>query len=138
MSLHSYGEWQTLAGKLKPRQQLFINGRFEDAASGKCFSSINPATNAVIAEVAEGDATDIDRAVTAARAAFNKGVWSEETPQNRKSVLLKLAELIRANLEELALLDSMDMGKLVEDAAAVDVPGSAAFFQWYAEAIDKI
>lgn len=138
MSYHSLEEWQTLAGKLKPHHQLFINGRFEDANSGKCFSSINPANQSVLAEVAAGDATDIDRAVTAARAAFNKGVWSEETPQNRKSVLLKLADLIRVNLDELALLDSMDMGKPVEDAAAVDVPGSAAFFQWYAEAIDKI
>ena len=138
MSYHSLEEWQTLAGKLKPHHQLFINGRFEDADSGKCFSSINPANQSVLAEVAAGDATDIDRAVTAARAAFNKGVWSEETPQNRKAVLLKLADLIRANLDELALLDSMDMGKPVEDAAAVDVPGSAAFFQWYAEAIDKI
>jgi gamma-glutamyl-gamma-aminobutyraldehyde dehydrogenase len=138
MSYHSLQEWQTLAGKLKPHHQLFINGRFEDADSGKCFSSINPANQSVLAEVAAGDATDIDRAVAAARAAFNKGVWSEETPQNRKAVLLKLADLIRANLDELALLDSMDMGKPVEDAAAVDVPGSAAFFQWYAEAIDKI
>jgi gamma-glutamyl-gamma-aminobutyraldehyde dehydrogenase len=138
MSYHSLQEWQTLAGKLKPHHQLFINGRFEDADSGKCFSSINPANQSLLAEVAAGDATDIDRAVTAARAAFNKGVWSEETPQNRKAVLLKLADLIRANLDELALLDSMDMGKPVEDAAAVDVPGSAAFFQWYAEAIDKI
>ena len=138
MSYHSLQEWQTLAGKLKPHHQLFINGRFEDADSGKCFSSINPANQSVLAEVAAGDATDIDRAVAAARAAFNKGVWSEETPQNRKVVLLKLADLIRANLDELALLDSMDMGKPVEDAAAVDVPGSAAFFQWYAEAIDKI
>ncbi|HCP18861.1 MAG TPA: aldehyde dehydrogenase PuuC [Alphaproteobacteria bacterium] len=137
-SFHSYQEWQNLAGQLKPRHQLFINGRFEDAASGKCFSSMNPANNAILAEVAEGDSADIDRAVMAARAAFDKGVWSEETPQNRKAVLLKLADLIRDNLEELALLDSMDMGKLVEDAAAVDVPGSAAFFQWYAEAIDKI
>ena len=138
MSYHSLQEWQTLAGKLKPHHQLFINGRFEDADSGKCFSSINPANQSVLAEVAAGDATDIDRAVAAARAAFNKGMWSEETPQNRKAVLLKLADLIRANLDELALLDSMDMGKPVEDAAAVDVPGSAAFFQWYAEAIDKI
>jgi gamma-glutamyl-gamma-aminobutyraldehyde dehydrogenase len=138
MSYHSLQEWHTLAGKLKPHHQLFINGRFEDADSGKCFSSINPANQSVLAEVAAGDATDIDRAVAAARAAFNKGVWSEETPQNRKAVLLKLADLIRANLDELALLDSMDMGKPVEDAAAVDVPGSAAFFQWYAEAIDKI
>lgn len=138
MPLHSYLEWQKLAGQIKPKHQLFINGHFEDAASGKCFTTINPATNDILAEIAEADAVDVDRAVTAARKAFNKGSWSEQSPQNRKAVLLKLAELIRANLEELALLDSMDMGKLVEDAAAVDVPGSAAFFQWYAEAIDKI
>ncbi len=123
---------------MKPSRQLFVNGRFEDAASGKTFDTINPATGEVIAAIAEGDSVDIDRAVTAARNSFDRGVWSEEAPMNRKAVLLKLAELIRSNLDELALLDSMDMGKTVEDAATVDVPGSALFFQWYAEAIDKI
>ena len=117
---------------------MFINGKFEDAASGKTFDTINPATGEVIAAVAEGDQVDIDRAVSAARNSFEHGVWSEEAPMNRKAVLLKLADLIRENLDELALLDSMDMGKTVEDAATVDVPGSALFFQWYAEAIDKI
>ncbi|MGC6484639.1 MAG: aldehyde dehydrogenase [Candidatus Puniceispirillales bacterium] len=138
MSVHSFSEWNDLAAKLKPANQMFINGRFEDAASGKTFDSINPATGEVIAAVAEGDSIDIDRAVSFARSSFESGAWSEETPMNRKAVLLRLAELIRSNLDELALLDSMDMGKTVEDAANIDVPGSALFFQWYAEAIDKI
>ena len=138
MSVHSLKEWNDLAAQLKPSRQMFIKGQFEDAASGKTFDTINPATGEVIAAIAEGDSVDIDRAVTAARNSFDRGVWSEEAPMNRKAVLLKLAELIRSNLDELALLDSMDMGKTVEDAATVDVPGSALFFQWYAEAIDKI
>ena len=138
MSVHNHSEWKALAAELIPRHQMFINGKFEDAASGKTFASVNPATDTVLAQVSEGDAEDIDRAVIAARAAFDNGSWSRESPQHRKTVLLRLAELIRANLDELALLDSMDMGKPVEDAANVDVPGSAMFFQWYAEAIDKI
>ena len=138
MSVHSLKEWNDLAAQLSPSRQMFINGKFEDAASGKTFDTINPATGEVIAAVAEGDQVDIDRAVSAARNSFERGVWSEEAPMNRKAVLLKLADLIRENLDELALLDSMDMGKTVEDAATVDVPGSALFFQWYAEAIDKI
>lgn len=138
MPLHSLKQWNDLAAGLKPKGQLFINGKFEDAASGKTFASVNPATDEVIADVAEGDAADIDRAVKSARLAFESGRWSEETPMNRKAVLLRLAELIRSNLDELALLDSIDMGKPVEDAAAIDVPGSALFFQWYAEAIDKV
>ena len=138
MSVHNHSEWKALAAGLTPRHQMFINGKFEDAASGKTFASVNPATDTVLAQVSEGDAEDIDRAVIAARAAFDNGSWSRESPQHRKTVLLRLAELIRANLDELALLDSMDMGKPVEDAANVDVPGSAMFFQWYAEAIDKI
>lgn len=138
MSVHSFSEWNDLAAKIKPPSQLFINGRFEDSASGKTFDSINPATGEVITAVAEGEDIDIDRAVAFARSSFESGAWSEEAPMNRKAVLLKLADLIRDNLDELALLDSMDMGKTVEDAANVDVPGSALFFQWYAEAIDKI
>ena len=88
--------------------------------------------------VAACDLEDVNRAVTSGRAAFEAGVWSRTDPAHRKAVLLKLADLIRANLEEFALLDSLDMGKLVTDAATVDAPGSAHFFQWYAEAIDKI
>ncbi|QBJ26396.1 aldehyde dehydrogenase [Haematobacter massiliensis] len=130
--------WKARAAGLRFRHQAFIDGRFTDAVSGKTFDSINPATGAVLAQVAECDAADVDRAVTAARRAFDDGRWSRKPPAERKAVLLKLADLIRENLQELALLDSLDMGKLVRDAATIDAPGSAHFFQWYAEAIDKL
>ena len=138
MPVQSLDQWNDMARQMKPAEGMFINGDFEASASGKTFESINPATGEVIARVAEGDSADIDRAVAIARDRFESGVWSDEAPMNRKAVLLRLAELIRGNLNELALLDSMDMGKPVEDAATIDVPGSALFFQWYAEAIDKI
>ncbi|RUY63976.1 aldehyde dehydrogenase, partial [Mesorhizobium sp. M7A.F.Ca.CA.001.13.1.1] len=101
-------------------------------------ASVNPATGEVLAEVASCGEEDIDLAVAAARRSFNAGVWSRTSPAHRKEVLLRLAQLLRDNLHELALLESLDMGKLVRDAASVDVPGSAAIFQWYGEAIDKI
>lgn len=131
-------DWKTRADALDFRSQAFIDGKFVDAASGETFDCVNPATGAVLTQVASCDAEDIDRAVGAARRAFDAGSWSRTAPGDRKAVLLKLADLIRENLEEMALLDSLDMGKLVTDAAAVDAPGSAHFFQWYAEAIDKI
>lgn len=134
----SHQQWKTLAQNLQPKGQAFIDGRFCDAASGETFASINPATGDVLAQVAACDAEDVDRAVKAARRSFEAGSWSRAAPAERKRVLLRLAELIRENLTELALLDSLDMGKLVTDAATIDAPGSAAFFQWYAEAIDKL
>ncbi|MBD9525264.1 aldehyde dehydrogenase [Paracoccus sp. PAR01] len=130
--------WKSRAAGLSFRNKAFIDGRFVDAASGRVFDSINPATGEVLAQVAECDAEDIDRAVAAGRRAFEDGRWSRMAPGARKAVMLKLADLIRANLEEMALLDSLDMGKLVTDAATIDAPGSAHFFQWYGEAIDKI
>ncbi|MCT4610008.1 MAG: aldehyde dehydrogenase [Pelagimonas sp.] len=135
---HTHTDWKARAATLSFRGQAFINGRFVDAASGDTFDSVNPATGAVLTQVARGDAEDINRAVAAGRAAFEDGRWSRMAPGDRKAVLLKLADLIRDNLEEMALLDSLDMGKLVTDAATIDAPGSAHFFQWYAEAIDKL
>ncbi|WP_280775960.1 aldehyde dehydrogenase [Rhizobium sp. SG_E_25_P2] len=131
-------DWKAAAEKLSVRNKAFIDGAFVPALSGKTFPSVNPATEEVIAEIAACDAEDIDRAVKAARAAFEDGRWSGKTPAERKAVLLKLADLIRDNLTEFALLESLDMGKLVTDAAAIDVPGAAGVFQWFAEAIDKI
>ena len=135
---HSHEDWKTRAANLKIMSQAFINGKFVDAASGRTFDCINPATDEVLAQVAEGDAADINRAVEVGRAAFEDGRWSRMAPGGRKEILLKLANLIRTDLEEMALLDSLDMGKLVNDAVTIDAPGSAHFFQWYAEAIDKI
>jgi len=95
-----------LNGKTK---RLFIDGKWVEAASGKTFATHNPATGEVLAQVAEGDAEDIDRAVAAARQAFN-GPWSRFTPQERQRLLLKLADLVEAHIEELAALDTLDMG----------------------------
>ena len=135
---YTHDDWKTHADALSLRHQAFIDGAFVDAASGETFDCINPATNGVLAQVASCGEEDVNRAVAAARRAFDAGSWSRAAPGERKAVLLKLAELIRENLEEMALLDSLDMGKLVTDAVTVDAPGSAHFFQWYAEAIDKI
>lgn len=135
---YTKADWVKRAAGLTLRHQAFIDGKFVNAASGNTFQSINPATDAVLADVAACDVEDVNRAVSAGRAAFEAGVWSRTDPAHRKAVLLKLADLIRENLAEFALLDSLDMGKLVKDAATIDAPGSAHFFQWYAEAIDKI
>ncbi len=126
------------AAGLALRTDCWIGGRFVPAASGARFASVNPATGATLAEVARGGAEDIDRAVAAARAAFDDGRWSRLAPGERKAVLLRLADLLRANIEEFALLDTLDMGKPISETVNVDVPGSAHFFQWHAEAIDKI
>ncbi len=134
----SYKDWKSKAAALKFRNQCFISGTFCDAISGAKFETLNPATGAVLTAVARGNGDDIDRAVKSARSAFDSGVWSGKTPSERKEVLLKLAALIRDNIPEFALLDTLDMGKLIKDSSTVDAPGSAHFFQWHAEAIDKL
>jgi len=131
-------DWAKTAATLRLRDKAFIDGKAVEALSGETFDCINPATGGLLAKVAACGEADVDRAVKSARAAFEDGRWSRKSPAERKAVLLKLADLIRVNTVELALLDSLDMGKLVMDAATVDVPGSAAIFQWYAEAIDKV
>src|ERR1700743_869891 len=90
-------------------KQLFIGGKWMDAASGKTFESINPATGKPIAKLAEAGATDVDRAVCAARAAL-EGPWKRFKPFERQQVLLRLADLVHENWDELALIDTLDMG----------------------------
>ena len=131
-------DWLDRAAAIKPRTEAFIDGRFVPAASGRTFTDIAPRDGRPIAEVAEGDATDVDRAVTAARTAFDDRRWSDQSPKDRKRVLLHLAELIRRDREQLALLESLDVGKPIRDTISVDVPSCATTFQWYAEAIDKV
>lgn len=131
-------DWKKEAASIRLRDKAFIDGKPVEAQSGETFECINPATGAILTHIAACGDADVDLAVRSARAAFEDGRWSGRAPVERKAVLLKLADLIRAHTTELALLDSLDMGKLVMDAATIDVPGSAAIFQWYAEAIDKI
>jgi len=130
--------WSARAAQLRPPADAVIGGESVAARSGRRRDSVNPATGRVLAQVAECDAEDIDAAVLAARAAFESGSWSQTAPGHRKQVLLRLAELIAANADELALLDTLDAGKLISDTTVFDVPGSAAIVQWYAEAVDKL
>lgn len=134
----TFADWKAKAAALKFRNQCFIDGAFCDAVSGQWFESINPATGEVLTAVARGTGEDIDRAVRSARRAFDDKRWSGKTPSERKEVLLKLADLIRENIPEFALLETLDMGKLIKDSSTIDAPGSAHFFQWHAEAIDKL
>jgi gamma-glutamyl-gamma-aminobutyraldehyde dehydrogenase len=140
VSIHdkSLDDWERESAGLTFRTRAFINGSFCSAQSGEVMACVNPATGDVIAEIASCGPDDVDHAVRSARSSFEDGRWSRSAPSDRKAVLLKLAELIRENAVELALLDSLDMGKLVKDAVSIDVPGAAGVFQWYAEAIDKL
>jgi acyl-CoA reductase-like NAD-dependent aldehyde dehydrogenase len=130
--------WHERARTLSFRTQAFIDGRYLDAASGATFDSINPATGKLLARVAAGDEEDINRAVSAARGAFRKGSWADLAPAKRKKILLRFAEVILRHTEELALLETLDMGKPISDSLKIDVPGAARCLQWYAEAIDKV
>jgi acyl-CoA reductase-like NAD-dependent aldehyde dehydrogenase len=131
-------DWLARAATLAPPRALFIDGRSVAAASGATFPDIAGRDGSTIADVAEGGVEDIDRAVAAARRSFDDRRWADQSPANRKRVLLKLADLIRANRDELALLESLDVGKPIRDTLAVDVPSAAKTIQWYAETIDKV
>ena len=120
------------------RTKAFIDGQFRDAASGETFVTENPATGRPIATIASGGAADIDAAARAARQAFDDGRWSRRAPAERKEVLLRFADLLEANLEELALLDSLEGGKPITDTRDVDVPEAVNTYRWFAEAIDKV
>jgi acyl-CoA reductase-like NAD-dependent aldehyde dehydrogenase len=112
-------------------KQLLIDGRWVDAASGRTFATINPTTGEVLAHVAEADRVDVDRAVAAARAAFERG-WAETKPSARTQLLLGIADLIEAHADELAQLETLDNGKPVFESRNVDVVGAVETFRYYA------
>ena len=125
-------------GRVTIRRQAFIDGEYVDAASGETFECVSPITGQTIAEVAACDAEDVDRAVRGARRAFESGVWSQLAPKDRKRVLVRLAALMREHADELALLETLDMGKPIRDSRSSDVPGAARCIEWYGELIDKV
>jgi gamma-glutamyl-gamma-aminobutyraldehyde dehydrogenase len=135
---YSRAEWEAKATSLSFRAQAFIDGAYVNAASGKTFGCISPIDGQCRAQIAECDAEDVGRAVKASRRAFESGVWSETSPVHRKKTLLKFAQLLEKHAEELALLESIDMGKPVADALAIDVAASVRCLSWTAEAIDKV
>jgi phenylacetaldehyde dehydrogenase len=121
----------------KPRQ-MFINGKWVNSASGKTFPTYNPATGDVLANIAEGDKEDINRAVAAARAAFEHGPWRKMTPSERGRLIWKLADLVEKHNEEFAQLESLDNGKPVTIARVADVPLTADLFRYMAGWATKI
>ncbi|KXU38779.1 aldehyde dehydrogenase [Ventosimonas gracilis] len=134
--MYEYGDWQTRAAA-----QRFITTALIDAKAQpvqNTFDCINPASGKLLAQVAACGAAEVDLAVQAARRSFNQGHWSRSHPRERQAKLLKLAELILQQRDELALLDSLNMGKPVMDAWNFDVPGASGVFRWYAESLDKL
>ncbi|HEY9215193.1 MAG TPA: aldehyde dehydrogenase [Ancylobacter sp.] len=131
-------DWHARAASLSLDGRAFIGGRYVPALSGKTFDCVNPATGKVLTQVAACEADDVDHAVKVARAAFESGAWSRLAPRERKKRLKSFAELIAAHTEELALIETLDMGKPIRDSLAVDLPLSAQCIDWYAEAIDKV
>ncbi len=118
--------------------QLLIDGKWRDSISGKTFETINPATEEVIAEVAEGDSADIDLAVQAARRAFDSGPWRKMDARDRGRLIGRLADLVEENLEELAQLESLDNGKPITEARTADLPQVVDTFRYYSGWADKI
>ncbi len=121
----------------KPRK-MFINGKWVEAASGKTFPTYNPATGEVMAQVAEGDREDIERAVKAARKAFDSGPWSEMTASERGRLIWKVADLLEQHLEQFAQLESLDNGKPLAVARVADVPLAVDLFRYMAGWATKI
>jgi len=134
----SVTDWHARARSLAIQAQAYIDGRYVPAASGETFDCISPIDGRLLARVAATDVADADRAVAAARRAFDDGAWSRQPPRERKRVLLRFAELILEHRDELALLETLDMGKPIADSLAVDIPATARCIAWYAEAVDKI
>lgn len=130
--------WHEAAAAMRPETRLLINGEFRPAADGATFDTIAPRDGSIIASVSAASEIDVDAAVRSAAAAFESGVWSRADRRHRQRVLLRLAELMLENLDELALLEAMDSGHPIGDARRVDVPNAARVVRWYAEAIDKV
>src|SRR5215469_18721944 len=120
-----------------PREDMLIGGRWRPARSGRYFETVDPATEEVIAQVAEAGAADIDAAVAAARAALH-GAWGQMRPAERGRILLRLAELIRANQDSLVELESLDSGKPVSAVRRQDLPAVLDTLTYYAGWADKI
>ncbi len=134
----SRADWEQMAAKLRIPHQAVIGAQSVDSASGETFNCISPIDGKTLASVARCGAEDVERAVAAARKAFDSGVWADMPPAGRKKVLQQFAALIDEQADELALLETLDMGKPVGDSLAVDVAATVRCINWNAEAIDKV
>ena len=118
--------------------KIFIDGRYQESISGKKFDNISPIDGKIINNISFAQQEDVDLAVQSARKIFEKGSWSKADPSFRKKIMLKFADLLEKHQLELALLDTIDVGKTISDTYNSDVPASLDNIRWYAEIIDKI
>ena len=136
--LLTHEEYKAIEKSLDFPTNAFINGQFQPSKSGNTFETTNPATGKVIANIAACNSEDVDHAVTKAREAFDQGHWSKLHPSERKEGLIKLSKLIKRNIHELAVMESVDSGKPIRDCETIDLPETIACLLWHAEAVDKI
>jgi 4-guanidinobutyraldehyde dehydrogenase / NAD-dependent aldehyde dehydrogenase len=134
---HSLEYWTAQAAQLQIRNQAFVDGRYVDARSGRSYACVSPIDGRTLTQVSQCDSDDVELAVRAARQAFESGVWSETRPAHRKKVLVRLAQLIELHAEELALLETLDMGKPIGDSLTIDLAAAVRCFAWNGELIDK-
>jgi len=138
MNLPDYTGWKKLASDFEHQTGAFINGDYVKALSEKTYQTINPATEQVTADMTACGEEDVNVAVKAARAAFNKGSWSRMAPRDRGTILQKLADLVLENADQLALMECLNVGKPIMEARMADINLASAALKWYGEAIDKI
>jgi acyl-CoA reductase-like NAD-dependent aldehyde dehydrogenase len=129
--------WEQLAASVQPEGHAFIDGRHVAARDGRTFDDLSPIDGREVCKVARCDAADIDAAVAAARASFEAGTWRDADPRHRKAVLLRFAEAIRDDIRHLALLETLDVGKPIDNSVNVDVVSCATCIAYYAECADK-
>jgi len=130
--------YKSIASKIKFEGRAFIDGKYVDAIDGEKFENINPATGETLCSVAKCNHKDVDLAVKVSRKTFNSGVWSRTSPEFRKDVLLKFAELLRKHGDENSVLECIDTGKLIGDCINEVANDAPMHFQWYGELIDKV
>ena len=130
--------YKSIASKLDFEGRAFIDGKYVDAIDGQKFDNLNPATGDTLCSVAKCNYKDVDLAVKASRKAFESGIWSKTSPEFRKDILLKFADLLRQNGEENSVLECMDTGKLIGDCIDEVAHDAPMHFQWYGELIDKV
>ena len=138
MTTLTRADWEQRAQQLKIEGRAYINGEYTDAVSNETFECLSPVDGRLLGKVASCDSADAQRAVENARQTFESGVWSRLAPAKRKAAMIRFAGLLKQNAEELALLETLDMGKPISDSLGIDVPGAAGALSWSGEAIDKI
>jgi len=131
-------DWHARAKALKIDGRAFINGQRVNTADAATFECFSPIDNRKLADVASCKAADVDLAVAAARAAFNTRVWARKSPKERKQIMIRFSDLLLENREELALLETLDMGKPINASLNVDVNSAANSLRWFGEVIDKV